>query len=27
MPHDPTWMVRGVEHALPEWQGYLAPAA
>ncbi|GAB3801554.1 HNH endonuclease [Humibacter antri] len=27
MPHDPAWMVRGVEHVLPEWQGYLVPAA
>jgi 5-methylcytosine-specific restriction endonuclease McrA len=26
MPHDPAWMVRGVEHALPEWEGYLQAA-
>jgi 5-methylcytosine-specific restriction endonuclease McrA len=27
MPHDPGWMVRGIEQALPQWQGYLEPAA
>lgn len=24
MPHEPAWMVRGAEHLLPEWEGYLA---
>lgn len=27
MPHDPSWMVRGVERAMPQWQEYLATAA
>ena len=27
MPHDVSWVVRGVESALPQWEGYLAPAA
>lgn len=26
-PYDPAWRVRGMEHARPEWEGYLAPAA
>ncbi|AAT89529.1 HNH endonuclease [Leifsonia xyli subsp. xyli] len=26
-PHDASWVVRGTEGALAEWQGYLAPAA
>lgn len=27
MPHEPAWMVRGAEHVLPEWEGYLTAAA
>ncbi|WP_022882484.1 HNH endonuclease [Gryllotalpicola ginsengisoli] len=27
MPHEPSWMVRGSEHLLPEWEGYLQPQA
>jgi Restriction endonuclease len=27
MPHDVSWVVRGVESALPQWEGYLVPAA
>ena len=27
MPHEPAWMVRGSEHLLPEWEGYLQPQA
>ena len=27
MPHDVSWVVRGVESAQPKWEGYLAPAA
>ena len=26
-PHGGSWMVRGVERALPDWEEYLAPAA
>lgn len=26
-PHGTTWLVRGVERALPQWEEYLAPAA
>ena len=26
-PHGTTWLVRGVERALPDWEEYLAPAA
>jgi len=26
-PHGTTWLVRGVELAQPQWEGYLAPAA
>ena len=26
-PHGMTWLVRGVERALPDWEEYLAPAA
>ncbi len=27
MPHDVSWVVRGVESAQPKWEEYLAPAA
>jgi 5-methylcytosine-specific restriction endonuclease McrA len=27
VPHDASWVVRGVETAQPEWQDFLAPAA
>jgi 5-methylcytosine-specific restriction endonuclease McrA len=27
MPHDISWVVRGVESALPQWEDFLAPAA
>lgn len=27
MPRDISWVVRGVESALPQWEEYLAPAA
>jgi 5-methylcytosine-specific restriction endonuclease McrA len=27
VPHDASWVVRGVEGAAPEWQDFLAPAA
>jgi 5-methylcytosine-specific restriction endonuclease McrA len=27
MPHDVSWVVRGVESALPQWEDYLASAA
>ena len=26
-PHGSTWLVRGVERALPDWEEFLAPAA
>jgi len=26
-PHGTTWLVRGVERALPDWEEFLAPAA
>ena len=26
-PHGTTWLVRGVERALPQWEEFLAPAA
>jgi 5-methylcytosine-specific restriction endonuclease McrA len=26
-PHGTTWLVRGIERALPQWEEYLAPAA
>jgi 5-methylcytosine-specific restriction endonuclease McrA len=26
-PHGTSWLVRGVERALPDWEEYLAPAA
>ena len=26
-PHGTTWLVRGVDRALPQWEEYLAPAA
>ena len=26
-PHGTSWLVRGVERALPQWEEYLAPAA
>lgn len=27
MPHEPGWMVRGSEHLLPQWEGYLQAQA
>jgi hypothetical protein len=26
-PHGTSWLVRGIERALPDWEEYLAPAA
>jgi 5-methylcytosine-specific restriction endonuclease McrA len=26
-PHGTSWMVRGIERALPQWEEFLAPAA